>query len=110
MYTKIYQNSYIVLLITFILLSALCYLFEIGFVTQVQNGKIVKKFSWKYPLAISLIVWIIWHFFLYPPPEELQSNTANDHIATDIKSTGQKQFVAKTDKLMAQKIFMGNWN
>ena len=110
MYTKIYQNSYIVLIITFVLLSIFCYLFEIGSVTQVQNGKVVKKFSWKYPLSISLIVWVVWYFFLFPPPEELKQNIPSDYSGTDVNNVPQKQFVTKTDKLMAQKIYMGNWN
>lgn len=111
MYTKIYQNSYIILIITFILLSVLFYLFEIGFTTEIKNGKVVKKFSWKYPLAISLIVWVVWHFFLYPPPEEIKPDVSVEYANTgDIKNVPANQFVAKSDKLMAQKIFMRDWN
>src|SRR5690606_6586711 len=76
MYTSIYQNSYIVALIVFIILVVIFYLFEIGYVTEIDpDGKIVKKFSWRYPLAIALIVWLIWHFWLFPPKEDSHDET-----------------------------------
>lgn len=66
-YTSIYQNSYVVAIIVFIILVALFYIFEIGFTTEIKDGKIIKHFSFKYPLAISLIVWLFWYFYMYPP-------------------------------------------
>lgn len=49
------------------MLSAVFYLFKIGSTAEIKDGKIVQKFNWKYPLAISLLLWLIWHFILYPP-------------------------------------------
>lgn len=95
MYTNIYQNSYIVALITFIVLSVIFYFLQIGSKTEIVNGKIVKKFSWKYPLAISLIMWIFWHFYMFPP----ESNDDKDYKHSSVRS----------DKLADQKIIMNPW-
>lgn len=109
MYTHIYQNSYIVAIITFIVLCVIFYVFEIGSNTSISNGQVVKSFSWKYPLAITLIVWLIWHFWLYPPKD----NSSNS------KSTSKKMvggFGSKTalgnnaPKPTIQRINMDNWN
>ena len=78
-----FKNSYVVAIIAFILLCVVFYLLGIGYTTIVEYSgepgclekgnctqtKLIKKFSWKYPLAIALIIWIIWHFYLYPPAE-----------------------------------------
>jgi hypothetical protein len=73
MYTCIFQNSYVILIITFIVLYIFFYLFDIGYHKEIRDKDhtVVKKFGWKYPLAISLLVWVIWHFYLYPPAEEI---------------------------------------
>lgn len=113
MYTSIYQNSYVILIISFIALSLVCYMFELGYTSTIQDGTVVKKFSWKYPLAISLIIWLFWHFYLYPPAEEM----VVDQQTVDVNYSAQKggaspmqAFIPKTNKLMAQKINMNNWN
>lgn len=67
MYTHFYQNSIIIFIISLILLSLIFYIFKIGYTIKIVDGKIIKSFSIIYPLAISLIVWVIWHFVLYPP-------------------------------------------
>lgn len=111
MYTSIYQNSYIVLVISFILLSVICYIFQFGYTTEIINGKVKKKFSWKYPLAISLIIWVFWHFYLYPSTENIPVRAPTTPIDyTKNMSTSPGIFVPKTNKLMAQKINMMNWN
>lgn len=106
MYTKLYQNSYIVLIITFILLCAIFYLFEIGYQIQVSpEGKVIKKFSWKYPLAISLIVWVFWHFYLFPPNENI-----NPPISSHSENIPSENIISKNNRLAIQKINMVNWN
>lgn len=109
MYTKIYQNSYVILVITFVLLSLFFYFFEIGFSTQIVNGKVVKKFSWKYPLAISLIVWLFWHFYLYPP-RETPKPSSKPATLTINNNTSDAIIGMKSRSLAAQKITMANWN
>lgn len=68
---KILKNSYIIFIITFIALYALFYLFGIGYTAEIVDGKKVMKSSWKYPLGLSLIIWVMWHFCLYPPDGEV---------------------------------------
>lgn len=109
MYTSIFQNSYVVLILSFIGLSVLFYFLEIGYNIELQNGKVVKKFSWKYPLSISLIVWVVWHFFLYPPPSQANLNIPLNNY-TNKPITPSQLFIPKSNKLSAQKINMMNWN
>jgi uncharacterized membrane protein (DUF485 family) len=81
MYKHLYQNSYIVAITVFIILIIIFYVFEIGYTTQITDtGQIEKKFSWKIPAAIALIVWVIIHFYVYPPylktPEHTPSSNS----------------------------------
>ena len=113
MYTCMFQNSYVVMIITFVFLCLFFYLFEIGYRTEMTNDKVVKKFSWKYPLAISLIVWLVWHFYLYPPAEEMAANPSNRPL--DYTPYGERLLVAEPTGIMGtrsknQKINMINWN
>jgi hypothetical protein len=90
------------------MLSIICYVFEIGYSTKIYDGKVIRKFSWKYPLAISLVVWLFWHFYLYPPTEELIIPPSQIEYSKDME-IGETS-IPKTNKLMAQKINMVNWN
>ena len=57
------------MIIAFVVLCAAFYLFGIGFTTTIEpDGKINRRFSYKYPLAIALIIWLLWYFVLFPPP------------------------------------------
>lgn len=103
MYTSIYQNSYVILVITFIVLILIFYFLEIGFTTEIKDGKVVKKFSWKYPLAISLMVWLFWHFYLYPPHDQIEVQGQNDSY-----NHTQAQFYGG-GKYNEPKINMTNW-
>lgn len=112
MHKSIYQNSYIIALITFIVIGVIFYLFQIGTTLTVNNGKIEKKFNWKYPLAISLMVWLFWHFYMYPPQgqEKIIGGSSSN---TKIKNTSDIQEmknIGKYNKIMNQKIIMQNWN
>jgi hypothetical protein len=66
-YAHIYQNSYIVAITLFIILLVLFYVFEIGAKQELVDGEVKTKLNWQWPLAISLIVWLFWHFYLFPP-------------------------------------------
>jgi len=48
-------------------------LLGIGSTVQIVNGKPVKKSNWKYPLALALIIWVLWHFYLYPPADMISN-------------------------------------
>jgi hypothetical protein len=109
MYTSIYQNSYVILVITFIAFSLICYIFRIGYNTEIRDNKVVKKFSWKYPLAISLVVWVFWHFYLYPPAENIIQSSRSANYSRETSST-EKIPLQTPNKLTAQKINMTNWN
>ena len=112
MYTRIYQNSYVVLIITFIMLCVIFYLFQIGYATKIlPNGKIVKKFSWKYPLAISLIVWVFWHFYLYPPADIKTTSIPTNYVEHSVNTISTNNIPIKTNnKITTQRINMTNWN
>jgi len=108
MSAQIFKNSYIVFLISFISLCIVVYMFGIGQVKTIEiddekKPKIVDKFNWKYPLAISLMIWAFWHYYMYPPQDEF-----------DIEPivAPPKQFGGLTQRGYAygQKINMINWN
>lgn len=104
MYTSIYQNSYVVFIISLIVLLVIFYVFKIGYSTVVVNGKVEKRFNWKYPLAISLVIWVIWYFLLYPPSDvningSKQVGGTETSTIGDIIGSGVRQ----------QKINMDNW-
>lgn len=106
--TSIYQNSYIVFAITFVILCAICYIFEIGFNTSTQNGKVIKSFSWKYPLAISLIVWLFWHFYLFPS-KSTQTSKSNFSTTTNSNYMSPSLKNSEGNNLAAQKFTVTNW-
>lgn len=110
MHTSIYQNSYIIALITFIILAAIFYIFQIGTTIIVNNGKIEKKFNWKYPMAISLIVWLFWHFSLYPQERQEKNISKKITNTKKISDTTEIKNIGKYNKIMNQKIIMQNWN
>lgn len=68
---RIFQNSYLVAIIAFILLTIFFYLFGIGFKTV--NGK--KVFTYRYQIGIALLVWLFWKFYLYPSPNYAEPKT-----------------------------------
>lgn len=98
---EIFKNSYVMFFISAIVLFAGFYFFyhEKKLVNvPLQNGNFQQKytytFNWKYPLAISLLIWIIWHFYLFPPPVETMPNHAS---------------IAHKHSLYGQQICMDNW-
>ena len=112
----IFRNSYIILIIAFIVLCIIFYLFQIGYTTAIDsNGNVVKKFSWKYPLAISLILWVVWHFYLYPPEDELTVDKPTYYAQTvdysqAVENVPARQIVPATNEIGVQKISLINWN
>jgi hypothetical protein len=115
---KIFHNSYVVMIITFIVLCVGFYLFGIGTDTVIENGVPKKKFSWKYPLAISLVVWVIWHFYVYPPPEEIVTDQTAMVAKPMIDYNGSKENFIIPERMLPkrgelgvgeQKINMINW-
>lgn len=102
MYNSVYQNSYVVAIIIFIILYIVFYLFQISCTTDIVDGKLVKKFNWKYPVAISLMIWLLWHFLLFPPIKNVSKSNSID--ISELKNIG------KYNKIMDQKIIMANWN
>jgi hypothetical protein len=104
---EILKNSYVIFLISFILLCIIVYFFGIGqevIVAPTANDNVEKtvesKFNWKYPLAISLVIWAFWHFYLYPVDDEFSNLLHNDHVPKQIGGFGPHR----------QRINMVNWN
>lgn len=100
--TNILKNSYVIFIVAFITLYMTFYLLGIGYKTEIEDGKPVVKFSWKYPLGLALIVWVYWHFFLYP-------TTNSSEMKQKLMNGGRNS----TDKIKNspgwQKINMRNW-
>jgi hypothetical protein len=105
---RIFKNSYVIFIITFILLCAIFYFFEIAAIPVAKNGVIQKKFNWKYPLAISLVVWVAWHFYLYPPPEEIDNKPVCNNVPKTNITVPNKLFFGGSP-LDMQRINMMNW-
>ena len=108
---KIFRNSYVIFVITFILLYVLFYLFGIGYKTEIIDDKPIIKFSWRYPLGLSLIVWIFWHFYLYPVNEypNLKCMDGGGNLPTENKISPAKIFNKIMKTSPNQKINMKNW-
>lgn len=112
MHKGIYQNSYIIALISFIVLCVVFYLFQIGTTVTLENGRVEKKINWKYPLAISLVIWLFWHFYMYPPPdqENIMSGGSSRNKLKNTSDVPDMKNIGKYNKIMNQKINMHNWN
>lgn len=116
--TKIFQNSYIIFVISFIILYILFYLTGVGYTIDMSTGKPVKKTSWKYPLGLSLIIWVFWHYYLYPvgdDPDLFRTKGGNSDMQKIPDRyrvpAGPEQFDPKhfTGGHLSQKINMNNW-
>ncbi len=111
----IFKNSYVVLFICFTMLCVIFYTFEIGYSIKVENNKVVREFSWKYPLGISLIIWIFWHFYVYPPPEELEYDAgglfqSHESVSKQLRSEVMRDGpIPRIQHDSFQKINMINW-
>ena len=106
--SKIFKNSYVVFILTFIVLYILFYLLGIGYVTEVEYDKsyqphLVLKPSWKYPLALALIVWVFWHFYMYPAADIKLAHINQDDMYSE------KKIVQTAGSDVPQKIDMKNW-
>uniref|UniRef100_A0A6C0LV90 Uncharacterized protein n=1 Tax=viral metagenome TaxID=1070528 RepID=A0A6C0LV90_9ZZZZ len=101
---RIFKNSYITAIVIFFTLCIICYLTGIGNKNIIlPDGKIVKKFNWKYPFAISLIVWVIWYFWIFPPQD---SNNLKQNINPNKTITN----LIGGNNIDVQRIDMTNWN
>lgn len=123
MYAEIFKNSYIVAIIVFIALVVLFYLFQIGYSTSIEytgeegcvekgtcsSTKVVKKFSWRYPLILAIMVWLIWHFCLFPPQDVREMEFKSTQVPV-IKPKIQTAGGILSSEANRQKINMINWN
>lgn len=95
----LFKNSYVVAIIIFIILAIIFYIFKIGYHIVVDDdGNIERKYSWKYPLAIALLSWVVLHFLIIPPDSIKKKRLANFNTQME------------TSTLHSQKIEMDNWN
>lgn len=83
-YTHLYQNSYIVAIIVLIALLVIFYVFKIGYSHTVDpvTGVVTSKFNWRYPLAIALVVWILWNYMLFPRKDPVTPAQSYEYITT----------------------------
>lgn len=105
---QILKNSYVIFIISFILFCIIVYFFEIGQNIYINlDGKQVKvssNFNWKYPLAGALVLWATWHFYLYPPANEIALQIPDIVQERQLYGGIQQRFDD------GQRINMANWN
>lgn len=66
---EIFKNSYIMAIFSFVILYIIFYLSGIGYTITYKDDREIKVMSYKYPLILSLIIWMTWHFILFPHPD-----------------------------------------
>jgi hypothetical protein len=82
---ELWKNSYFVAFCCLIILLIFFYVFKIGYTyTKNSDGEIVAKYNWVYPLAISLVIWILWHFWFFPSPEKKMIGGTSDEPAPSL--------------------------
>lgn len=68
---KLWKNSYFVAICSLIILLVFFYVFKIGYTyTKTPDGQIVASYNWAYPLAIALVIWVLWQFWFFPQAEK----------------------------------------
>ena len=97
------KNSYVILIISFVVLSAIFYLLGIGHSISYESGVPTKKYGWKYPLAVSLVVWAIVHFYIYP-----SNNINHTQNESPISLTPEVRNISPPT-IAQQRINMTNW-
>jgi len=105
----IFKNSYVIFVISFIVLCVIVYLFGIGQQMTIEtvddNGKqkavLDEKFNWKYPLAISLLIWAFWHYYLYPVDDDIELSN------NPPRQVGGNKLQQRYEHI--QKINLANW-
>lgn len=67
-YNSLYQNSFVVALVSFFILLAIFFVFDIApTITVDDNGDIKRTVNWKYPLIIAIFILLLWYFVVFPP-------------------------------------------
>lgn len=104
------KNSYVILTISFVTLCIVFYLGEWGYSVTVVDGRPIKRFSWKYPLAISLIIWVVWHFYVHPPADEIAFTMVENPASPSLAHSAPKPNMAPLySPGSVQNINMVNW-
>lgn len=81
--TKIFENAYVAMILAFIVSIIIFYPMGIGFVEELDiDGKKRKVFKYNYSIALALIVWLMWTYYLYPPSGGKQTRTSSPQIPT----------------------------
>jgi len=89
----IFKNSFFVAFLTFIVSYVLFYLIGVGYEITVVDGKQTRQMSIKYPLAFTLIIWLLWQFYLFPNElfpleEQKQMGGSTDYGVKNIEGVG----------------------
>lgn len=84
--SKIFQNSYVIFGLSFCLIYLTFYLFGIGYVTTYEDDKPVRQMGWRYPLGLSIIIWVFWHYCMYPTDSNQSEGFTAHHKKGDYDS------------------------
>lgn len=126
----IYENSFVILVISFIILCILFYVFDVRTKYKInEKGEITRTLNWKDPLVLSLAIFVLWYFVIYPPAKQpkpsLLSPVAQINMAGSsgiVGSSGINRIagsagisrIAETSgesiKSVVENIHMNNWN
>jgi len=73
---NLFKDSYFIAFLTFIIVCIVCWLFKIGYVPKSGNNlkDRIINFNWAYPLAIALLIWVLWHFCLFPDESRMNAH------------------------------------
>lgn len=99
-----YHNSYFSSFLFFIILLLIFYKWELGYYISVQDGKLTKKFNWIFPIAFTLLFWIFWRFFVFPP-EYFSGQVPNPVI----EETGTHYSLKQMANINKNNIVLDHW-
>lgn len=100
----IFKNSYVVSVLFFTVFCLFCYIFKFCYSFKYENRKIVQNLNFKYPIAFTLIIWLIWNFLLFPNSDAWISDN-NEQYKTNLK----KFMKNNTNNIQLQKINLEIW-
>jgi hypothetical protein len=77
MYGWIYKNSFIMTILFFILICVIFFVLRIGYTVEITDKTLSEKFNFSIPVALTLLFFIVYHYFVLPHYDITKKNTTN---------------------------------